>query len=102
VETPAEAIGGSRRGRWRRTRPNVSWAPMQLNHGSAAQGGGDGPMRAGRSGAQNRRLGMKKNRGVAHKLGCVRGSCASNRGQGRCRRSGYVVEEEQGDRIERG
>ena len=45
---------------------------------------------------------MIKNRGVAHKLGCVRGSCASNRGQGRCRRSGYVVEEEQGDRIERG
>jgi len=35
-------------------------------------------------------------------LGCVRGSCVSNRGQGRCRRSGYVVEEEQGDRIERG
>jgi len=66
------------------------------------RGGGDGPVRVGRSGARNTRLGMRKIRGVAHTLGCVRGSCVSNRGQGRCRRSGYVVEEEQGDRIERG
>jgi len=102
VEPPAAASSGSRRGRWRRTRPNVPWAPMPLNYGSAAQGGGYGPMRAGRSGARNTRLGMKQRRGVAHKLGWVRGSCVSNRGQGRCRRSEYVVEEEQGDRIERG
>jgi len=60
VEPPAAAIRGSRRGRWRWTRPNVSWAPMPLNHGTGAQGGGDGPMRAGRSGARNTRMAMKK------------------------------------------
>ena len=59
-------------------------------------------MRAGRSGARNTRMGMKKRRGVSNKVEWVCGSCVSNRGQGRCRRSGHVVEEEQGDRIERG
>jgi len=102
VEPPAAAISGSRRGLWRRTRPNISWAPMPPNHRSVAQGGGEGPMRAGRNGARNARMGMRKRRGVANKVGCVHGSCVSTQAQGRCRHSGHVVEEEQGNTIERG